>query len=378
MRLHKIFLLILLFVNLVGIFLSIFLSSKVIKAQSVPLTQNAARNAIPTPYVPCNQVRPTGGQPQDRNYFSNPPLAEFHSLRPYQASPCVETTPASQMAMFCGNDIYIRDTAMISMNGRSFNLSPPSPAQNINPENCEINEPAGTQTCTFLVSRNRSISVDLSNLNLPALGNTQNVRNITNSKVITRITSKEQIDDAQKLNNYITWYLSGTLYKPEYTYPYPNPLSLVTGFLDENVDDFRRIIDYSGPLNKLLPQRIQYEARERQIDQAIGNITQNRSSFEDATPRHNQVVICTIGFSLSGWNLFGNTNGQIGNFPIPCNTDAGFWANFVSLLITRTRVSERGYRIGYWQNQVRRPPKEENFTSFTDYTLAVNRWRGQI
>lgn len=370
----KIFLFCLLSINLTSLLLSAFLSYKIIRAQSIPLTQNARQNAIPTPYVPCNEVRPTIGNPSDRSYFSDEPLSEFHSLRPYQASPCIETTPPSQMAISCGNDIYIRSNIVISMDGGSFNISPPDPATRISPENCDINLPSGTQTCSFVFDRNINISSNLSQLNLPALGNTQNVRNIKNADLITRITTKEQIDDPQKVNNYLTWYLSGILYKPEYTYPFPNPLILTSGFFGENRSDFQRMVDYSGPLNKLLPQRIQYSLRERQIDAAIGNTTQNQTSFSDATPRHNQVVICTIGFNFVG--LF-----QLGNFPIPCNTKADLlinYMNYLRYLGFPNIVTSRGYRIGYWQNQVRKPPKEENFTSFTDYFLAVNKWRGQI
>ncbi len=47
---------------------------------------------FPQPYVPCNETRPD----------------EFHSLRPYQASPC--NTQAEDLALFCGNDFILTDS----------------------------------------------------------------------------------------------------------------------------------------------------------------------------------------------------------------------------------------------------------------------------
>lgn len=372
----------LLIINLTFFFFSIFWSIKIIRAQSITPTQNAITNAKPTPHVPCNETR------ENTNLFtSNYPISEFHSLRPYQASPCIENTPQSQMALYCGNDIVLEDSGEIlfQFDTGIFKLFPhnASVSPNINPESCEQNTREGTQVCTFLIRRDRNISINLSGLDLPVLGNTQNVRNSY------KRTFKEEIDHAQKVNNYLIWYLSGVTYKPEYFYPFPNLVDYTTGLLFEKTDSFKKIIDYSGPLNKMLPQRIQYLARERQINAAVqatsGNTTNNsEDSFSPPTPRHNQVVICSLGINLG---TLGLRIGIIENVPVPCNlitTGDNFWNSFLNVV---GPIQQRGLRIGYWAIDKRKPPKEEDYIAensenanqkFMDYVIATNRWRGQI
>ena len=62
--------LVLFFLTLFFLSFALFIKIKILKAQ------------VPSPYVPCDETRPTLWPPSD--WFQT----EFHSLRPYQASPC--------------------------------------------------------------------------------------------------------------------------------------------------------------------------------------------------------------------------------------------------------------------------------------------------
>jgi hypothetical protein len=331
------------------------------------LAQNAPRPS-PTP-VPCNEIRPTDID----DGTSDSPFQEFHSLRPYQASPC-EQEISSSIALFCGNDIILRDSAVISQNDESFTISPPNPGSSISPDQCTEDTGAGTQTCSFTLNRNRSISVDLSQLDLPIAGNTQNVRNITNNDLTTTLLTDEQLTDGQKTNNYISWYLSGVPFHAEYSFPYAGAIE---GILDNNPGRFsdgsteaqrgqtRWLIDYAGPLNKTLPQRIQFALREEQIDEA-------------GASRHDQVVACTMGINAG-------LLGTVGNFPLPCNTSASSIVNIILAVagIPGSPVEETGFRLSYWRGSVpaddppRLPPKEEDFDTLRDYLAEYQEWRGK-
>ncbi|MCX7928509.1 MAG: hypothetical protein N2558_02385 [Patescibacteria group bacterium] len=363
------------FTNLFYGFLFLFLSTKLTLAQSPAITptQNAIQNAMPTPNVPCNQVRPLNST--INLFFSSHPLEEFHSMRPYQASPCLpNNTPQSQIALFCGNDIILEDTVQINFQfetGRFQILSPNNQgATQISPTRCTEENLA--QNCNFDINRERQISIDLDALDLPVLGNTQNVRNARNTNLFSLF---EEIDHAQKMNNYLTWYLGGVTYRAEYFYPFMGIINALTGLFTENPDSFRKVIDYSGPLNKMLPQRIQHLARERQI-QATGLVgqgrnSQNQTSFNNPTPRHNQVIICIISMRIN--------NMIIGNVPVPCNYITTGNRIFDTLIQTFGITQLTGLRIGFWARRNAIPPKEEEYGTreWAEYVRDLNEWRGQ-
>jgi len=200
-------------------------------------------------------------QPVDCNDTINP---EFHSLRPYQASPCNENVSG---AAFCGNGIAISEQVAAT--------------QSLNPNsapNCTlVDSRTSRYQCTFDIHRERRITVDLSNAELPILGNTE--------KVVNSQNQNDELDDAQKTNEYVSWYLNGATGRAEYG-------------ADEEAS---KIINFSGPLKKLLPQSIQHK---QQIE------TVEKREEEG----HNQIVVCAQESILG---LFGKTT------PIACYKEEG-------------------------------------------------------
>lgn len=179
-------------------------------------------NPIPNPPVACNVTKPN----------------EFQSLRPYQASATCKSETANY-ASFCGNDLTIKDSITVSYSGG---------------QDCKL---TGNQaTCNYVVPVSKTITMNLSGASLPIMGNTENTINYKNKE--------DKIDDATKLSEYVSWYLGGVTNKKEYP---------------DRTDDVS-IVNFSGPLAKLIPQEIQNYERFKQIAQA-------------KTSRHDQIVVCT-------------------------------------------------------------------------------------
>jgi hypothetical protein len=171
---------------------------------------------------------------------------EFHSLRPYQASPCQNTT--DNFAKFCGNNLTLHDTITETY-----------------PGNGSCTTANGKITCNYNETVTiPDLTIDLSIASLPIMGNTEEVANSKNSK--------ETLDDAQKVNNYVSWYLNGVNYRAEY---------------GNTKTDADSLINYSGPLNKLLPSIILDAQRIKTISSA-------------GSANHNQIVVCgenNLGFA---------------------------------------------------------------------------------
>jgi hypothetical protein len=217
------------------------------------------RYKITQPYpFPCNKVAP-----DDSKYGDE----EFHSLRPYQASPCDEEVPATA-ALFCGNSLVIKDTIIVS------------PSQAIS---CE-SFPDEKQVCKFKVSNSRSIAIDLSDAELPIMGNTELVINSQKQP------DPEDLDDVEKVNEYVSWYLNGIINRAEY--PFLDPT-------DE--EDISKIVDFSGPLKKLLPWDEQARNRIKTIERAVGKDINKDGRVEEKNI-HDQVFACTFGIPTI-WNL---------------------------------------------------------------------------
>src|SRR3989304_3326043 len=70
----------------------------------------AAQVPQPAP-VPCNQTNEDVGSDD-----------EFHTFRPYQSSPC--NPDPTDLALFCGNDLVIRDSITVRRDPDAFNCYP--------------------------------------------------------------------------------------------------------------------------------------------------------------------------------------------------------------------------------------------------------------
>lgn len=196
---------------------------------------------VPNPLVPC------GGE-------SSP---EFHSLRPYQASPCGD----SRKALYCGNDILIYEIAQHTLTSTNESI-------------CSIDE----YEVNKLVDKTYEIA--MKDMELPILGNTQDVKNSQNSE--------EGFDDATKLNEYVSWYLSGANVRAENGIP---------------TDD--QIVNFSGPIQKLFPSAIQDFERIKTIESVTKRVKYTNTEVSgdqkpevvDEPENHNQTVACADGES---------------------------------------------------------------------------------
>ena len=131
---------------------------------------------------------------------------EFHPLRPYPGTPCNLTIPLDT-PIFCGTGSFSREVDV--------------------PATC-----GGKQECTFTRDVEYDVFVDLTQVRIPILGNTQ-----------------DDLDEATQVNNYLNWYLNGTVQQSEQP-----------GFFSPTDPD--RLVNFAGPIKKLLPQSIQEKIRE--------------------------------------------------------------------------------------------------------------------
>jgi len=236
---------------------------------------------------------------------------EFHTFRPYQADPC--NPDAQDLALFCGNDLVITDTITVRRSD-AFNC---------------YYMGNGKENCIFEVNRILDLAIDVSGAKFPIMGNTEGIsgnKGVINSQ---DQTIPEQIDTAEKVNEYVSWYLNGVTNAPEYGGLNPN-----------KPEDLDKIVNYSGPIKKLLPHRKQRDFIEEQI----------RSLGPDPDDRHNQVVGCINALSQPT-NCY--ENGGLRGFPI-----------------TEVRLRD-------WLAAGRLPPKEEDFPTFNAWWLEYQNWRGQ-
>lgn len=314
---------------------------------------------VPPPYVPCGKT-------------ADP---EFHSLRPYQASPCNQNK--EDLAIFCGNDLIVGDSIT---------------KYRSEADSCQTLPDGKTEKCIFTGSKTKDIAVKLSEAYLPIMGNTEQV---TNYKGLA-----DQFNDAQKVNEYVSWYLNGTINRAEYPFldvskncigettqragmclntlpvigmclspnpipllpDIPNPLLKADGTnscggvksccvtinpLARKVDilDRDKLVNYSGPINKLLPQEVQQQERARTVKNA--KVTQ-----------HDQVIGCTYGFQIP------IINKVIIGIPGPC-----YETGLVSL-VPRVEL-----RLSDWANHL--PPVRSDYKDYIDYQADYERWRGK-
>lgn len=330
---------------LVTLFISAFVGSR------IPIV--SAQIPEPAP-IPCEETRDN----------------EFHSLRPYQASPC--DTSERELALYCANDLLLTDNFSAGRDGSVF---PTSDAGSSFAPSCLDQPERGVTLCTFSVPRTKNIAVDLRRAELPIAGNTEDVRNVTNAA--NAETQPEIIDHNQKINEYLSWYLNGVPYRAEYPY---EGLNINCDPSDTNcdrnnnnrADSLERVIDQSGPLRKLLPQNTQNRARFEQLEDAAATLTQ------DAGIRHNQIVGCTRTTRIP--IAFNTPLGPIDlspNVPFPCNRG--------NIIIDALFPQETHRLVGdddyiEWADPNNWPPFEEDYLDeeFITYWRDYREWRGNV
>lgn len=238
---------------------------------------------------------------------------EFHSLRPYPADPFGKED--SERALFCGNDLVVADTITKTRDQATSCTTLPN----------------GNERCSFTTGLvKKTIRIDLSDTDFPILGNTENVVNADLD------SDDSGFDDAGKMNEYVSWYLNGTINRAEYE------------LLDAtDKEDVKKLINFSGPLNKLLPWEQQIIFRTNTINQA------------DST-RHDQIVACTIAGT-----------------PVPCYHQTLLEKIFDS----QHELSEWNGKItiaptlrSTWNERI--PPQRKDFENFLSYWKAYKEWRG--
>jgi len=181
------------------------------------------------------------------NYAVNP---EFNPLRPYPFNPCDPFIPKEGLTFACGNALDVKgeyrfmQTSISKMRSSpklNITLDGASQAQIANatpyavasPENAiyQCVDGAGNPTGKICTVKRVPFNVEIAfpDATLPVIGNTEGNFESINSEVFA--------------NNYLSWYLQGTHWSDPKT-PWQDSL-----------------INYSGPMRKLFPQKIQDNIR---------------------------------------------------------------------------------------------------------------------
>ena len=256
---------------------------------------------------------------------------EFNSLRPYQASPC---GPYPKQALFCSNKLVIFETFDLAYKCQSYR------EYETGTRNCEPNH--------HVDAHNLNITLDESEL--PIMGNTQ-----------------DDFDDAQKVNEYASWYLSGVNDKRE----------------NENATD-DQIVNFSGPVKKLLPSMVQDAQRIEIIrstkrvsgkEPAPSNPLEQDESPVSLTDNHDQLVVGNL--RLSDWD------GSLSFVRTATNIVGGI----VSYLLSAQGIE---YPLEGWNHAFPPLPWDDGTVEFVDeehpavpfkdnlsYKKAYNEWLGK-
>ncbi len=207
---------------------------------------------------------------------------EYNPLRPYPGSPCdpliprsVPEAPLTSEKKFntfaCGTSLTpsaIERFDAYGQNGYYENLPTTYGYAHTICDPIPENSPTGT-TATCYRTEAFDITLDLSKANLGILGNTQD----------TALT------DAQKVNEYLSWYLTGT---PQIGDQLPiDP---------KNPADIGRVVNYSGPLRKLMPYDLTNLMKNTL---AKSNAANHLLPFDNEEQVHNYLVGCGQARSIT-------------------------------------------------------------------------------
>ena len=128
----------------------------------------ADRQAYPKPYITCSQQ-------SDENNLTNED-DEWHSLRPYQASPCKLPNQENfnEQALLCGSDLIVRDDFHPNVSSDILNSS----CRNTYIDICldPFATRQVTRECDFDMQRTFTIETDAYNSELPIAGQTELVK----------------------------------------------------------------------------------------------------------------------------------------------------------------------------------------------------------
>ena len=224
------------------------------------LYRDPRQNGFPDPlmFSPANLNAPCDAVVPD---ILHPLTFEFHPLRPYPGSPCDPRIPRSNpealvtldkyyMSFACGKSIDVSSTYDFPLYQDIGGLPPfptdsatavPNTLYRCSPNSapecyCPAPDPLSPTPIPKVCAIERSsysVSIDLKNAQLPIVGNTQ-----------------DPLDNATKVNQYLDWYLGGTVQQAEQI--------LLDPFESSDID---RLVNFSGPLKKLLPFSTQQDIR---------------------------------------------------------------------------------------------------------------------
>lgn len=333
---------------------TVYLLPQTVSAETYVSTYNHADTPFPRIHLPCDETEDP----------------EFASLRPYQAAACGD----ANKAYFCSNSLVFVET---------FEDFP----------QCKAQAPAEGKFICDLGSgkfiEDHNLIVDLDESELPILGNTELTKNSQ--------SNSDSIDDGTKMNEYVSWYLEGTLNRAEY---------------GEN--DVSKVVDYSGPIQKIMPGVMLDAQRLSSIDQVETKVAQvddeELTTGKTEPANHDQIVVCGkegeggfLGWIQDIFNV-GRTTA------IPCYDGGGgakgdvyrltTWNEDLSAFNLATNVVVKGALQGlkiiypfipsgaleeslgkHWNS--RRPPLPwddgtgKPFPRSVDYQKAYYEWRGQ-
>lgn len=231
---------------------------------------------------------------------------EYHPLRPYAGSPCasemipikdpeaLDSPDKQYLAFSCGKsanaggtitypavvplttgyDTFPENPVMCSSSPPSSSVCPEeaqayySDYHYTNPIPC-----ADFATSRQLCSMARvvlDVTLDYTDAIFPILGNTKD----------------RKLSDRNKINNYLSWYLNGTVLQAEGL-----PLENSDGSVTEEVNE-DRLINFSGPVLKLLPEELQNRLRQTLRSEAGDTVhnylvnSNTRSTIGQANPNN--------------------------------------------------------------------------------------------
>ena len=271
---------------------------------------------------------------------------EFHSLRPYQASPC----GGAPQALFCSNKLVIFENFQFKSHPTCRKLR----RKQTGDFDCPVNYHV----------KAHDLNITLDESELPILGNTQ-----------------DEFDDATKLNEYASWYLNGVIDKRE----------------NENATN-DQVVNFSGPVKKLLPEMVQDAQRIETIrspktitltEEITLSLLEEDDDLSDKVDNHDQLVIDDkrLSFwadgSLSGVRSVTNTLNNLPNTIIG-GLLGGIATQGLNSAGISTRLEDAWNKCFPplpWDDGTVEVPTEKNpsipFENDLSYKKAYNEWLGK-